>query len=213
MDYKHLVRKMIEDHLKARGIRDKRVLDVMNRIPRHLFVGEEIRDQAYSDQPLPIGEEQTISQPYIVALMTEALFLKGYEKVLEIGTGSGYQTAILSCLADKVFSIERIQNLATKARKTLDELHCSNVIIQVRDGTYGWKEEAPFDAIIVTAAAPKIPGVYIDQLMVGGRLVIPIGDKFSQTLMKFTKKESGVKEEDLGGCRFVPLIGDKGWKQ
>jgi len=199
----------------ARGITDERVLKTMATVPRHLFVDEGIQDQAYSDNPLPIGSRQTISQPYIVGLMTEALELKGTEKVLEIGTGCGYQTAILAELADRVFSIERIASLAFRAQKTLDSLHYYNILIRAGDGTYGWSEESPFDAIIATAGAPKIPETLKEQLAVGGKLVIPIGSQSSQTLLKITrmsKKTDDMEIEDLCGCRFVDLIGEYGWK-
>ncbi|MBW2645518.1 MAG: protein-L-isoaspartate(D-aspartate) O-methyltransferase [Deltaproteobacteria bacterium] len=207
--------RMINNHLMARGITDERVLKTMATVPRHLFVDEGIRDQAYSDNPLPIGSRQTISQPYIVGLMTEALELKGTEKVLEIGTGCGYQTAILAELAERVFSIERIASLAFKAQRTLDSLHYYNILIRAGDGTYGWSEESPFDAIIATAGAPKIPETLKEQLAVGGRLVIPVGSQSSQTLLKITRlseKTDDVEIEDLCGCRFVDLIGEHGWK-
>jgi protein-L-isoaspartate(D-aspartate) O-methyltransferase len=190
-------------------------LKVMQTIPRHLFVEEAMMDQAYNDNPLPIGEKQTISQPYIVALMTEAMSLTGKEKVLEIGTGSGYQTAILAQLADRVFSIERVASLAGRARKMLDYLNAFNVAIRVGDGTYGWNEEAPFDAILITAGAPKVPSILIAQLSLGGRLVIPVGSRSTQTLLKVTRLSEDihdVKKEDLGGCRFVDLIGEHGWE-
>ena len=205
---------MIDSHIRSRGVGDERVLKVMEMIPRHLFVDEGLINQAYNDNPLPIGERQTISQPYIVALMTAALELKGDEKVLEIGTGCGYQSAVLSKLADRVFSIERIASLASKARALLDLLGCFNVLIRVGDGTYGWKEEAPFDAIIITAGAPDIPRPFLDQLAVGGRLVVPVGSQHSQTLFKLTRLSEDIediKKEDLGGCRFVNLIGEHGW--
>lgn len=204
---------MVETQIIPRGITDKRVLDAMQSVPRHLFVEKALWEQAYSDYPLPIGEKQTISQPYIVALMTEALELKGDEKALEIGTGSGYQTAVLSKLANKVYSIERISTLAERARKLLDELHCSNVVVRVYDGTEGWKDESPFDAILVTAASPDIPPPYIEQLKVGGRLVIPIGDVFSQVLTKIIKTKDGIIKSDLCGCRFVKLVGRYGWTE
>jgi protein-L-isoaspartate(D-aspartate) O-methyltransferase len=206
--------RMVETQILARGIRDPRVLLTMEKIPRHLFVDGGLIEQAYNDNPLPIGERQTISQPYIVALMTEALSLTGTERVLEIGTGSGYQTAILAELASQVFSIERIASLAAGARKVLDSLNLFNVAIRVGDGTYGWREEAPFDGIIVTAGAPKIPKIFIEQLAVGGRLVIPVGDRISQELCRVTrlsKDIDDIKTEDLGGCRFVNLIGEFGW--
>jgi len=207
--------KMVETQLKARGIKDARVLKAMASIPRHLFVDEALMDQAYNDSPLPIDERQTISQPYIVALMTEALILDGSEKVLEIGTGSGYQTAILAALADRVFSIERIASLASRARAVLDALNFYNVAIRVGDGTYGWREESPFDAIIVTAGAPKVPETFVAQLAVGGRLVIPVGSRISQDLFRVTRLSedvSDLKTENLGGCRFVDLIGEHGWE-
>jgi len=208
--------RMVETQIKARGISDSRVLKAMEKIPRHLFVDEGLIDQAYTDNPLPIGERQTISQPYIVALMTEALELKGQERVLEIGTGSGYQSAILAVLADRVFSIERIAALASRTRKILDRLNFYNIAIRVGDGSYGWKEESPFDAIITTAAAPDFPKYLIEQLAVGGRLVIPVGGRDVQTLYKLTRLSpdvNDIKKEDLGGCRFVSLIGESGWKQ
>ncbi|MEE9911599.1 MAG: protein-L-isoaspartate(D-aspartate) O-methyltransferase [Deltaproteobacteria bacterium] len=207
--------RMVETQIRNRSISDARVLKVMETIPRHLFVDEGLIDQAYSDNPLPIGEKQTISQPYIVALMTQALELKGRERVLEIGTGSGYQTAILANLADRVFSIERVALLAARARKILDSLNCYNVAIRVGDGSYGWKEEAPFDAIITTAAAPGVPQYLLEQLVPGGRLVVPVGSRDVQTLYKLTRSTenpSEIKKEDLGGCRFVSLIGESGWK-
>jgi protein-L-isoaspartate(D-aspartate) O-methyltransferase len=207
--------RMVDTQIRARGIKDVRLLKAMEKIPRHLFVEEAMMDQAYNDNPLPIGMRQTISQPYIVALMTEALALTGKEKVLEIGTGSGYQTAILAQLADRVCSIERIASLAGSARKTFDYLHIFNVALRVGDGTYGWKEEAPFDAILVTAGAPKVPPILVEQLGVGGRLVIPVGSRSTQTLLKVTRLSENiedVKKEDLGGCRFVDLIGEHGWE-
>ncbi len=207
--------KMIETQLRSRGIADERVLAAMARIPRHFFVEEALMDQAYNDNPLPIEERQTISQPYIVALMTEALELKGKEKVLEIGTGSGYQTAILATVADRVFSIERIAALAGRARKILDTLNLFNVAIRVGDGTYGWREESPFDAIIVTAGAPRIPEPLVAQLAVGGRLVVPVGSRSSQELVRVTRladADNDLKKENLGGCRFVDLIGEHGWE-
>ncbi|HBO85207.1 MAG: protein-L-isoaspartate O-methyltransferase [Deltaproteobacteria bacterium GWC2_42_11] len=206
-------KRMVETQIIPRGITDKRVLDAMLSVPRHLFVEKALWEQAYNDYPLPIGEKQTISQPYIVALMTDALELKGSEKVLEIGTGSGYQTAILSKLAEKVYSIERISMLASRARKLLDELHCSNVVIRVCDGTEGWKEESPFDAVLVTAASPDIPSQYIEQLKTGGRLVIPVGDMFSQMLTKVVKTKDGIQRFEMGGCRFVKLVGRYGWTE
>jgi protein-L-isoaspartate(D-aspartate) O-methyltransferase len=208
-------KKMVDSQIRSRGVRDERVLRAMEKIPRHLFIDEGLIDQAYNDNPLPIGEKQTISQPYIVALMTEALELKGREKVLELGTGSGYQAAILAELADRVFTVERIASLAQKARKLLESLNYYNVVIRVGDGTYGWREESPFDAIAVSAGSPSIPRMLVEQLAIGGRLVIPVGGRYSQSLIKLTRLSENpddVKEEDLGGCRFVDLIGEYGWK-
>ena len=203
---------MVEEQIIGRGIKDSRAIAAMKKVPRHLFVEEALQSQAYSDHPLPIGDKQTISQPYIVALMTEALKLEGREKVLEIGTGSGYQTAILAELAAKVFSIERIRSLAINARKLIYELGYLNVEIKFSDGTSGWAEESPFNAIIVTAGAPEIPQPLVDQLAIGGRLVVPVGDPYSQDLLRIIKTEQGMKKEDLGGCRFVKLIGRHGWE-
>ncbi len=205
---------MVDGQLRARGIADQRVLKAMEKIPRHLFVDEGLAEQAYNDNPLPIDRQQTISQPYIVALMSEAMGLTGKEKVLEIGSGSGYQTAILAELAERVFTIERIAALATKARKVLESLNYYNVAVRVGDGTYGWREESPFSAIMVTAGAPRIPKLLIEQLVVGGRLVIPVGNRSSQVLLKLTRLSpdpGDIKQEDLGGCRFVDLIGEYGW--
>ena len=205
---------MVDGQIRARGITDQRVLTAMEKIPRHLFVDEVLAEQAYNDNPLPIDRQQTISQPYIVALMSEAMELTGKEKVLEIGSGSGYQTAILAELAERVFSIERIASLATRARRILDSLNYYNVAIRVGDGTYGWREESPFAAIMVTAGAPRIPRVLIEQLDIGGRLVIPVGDRSSQVLLKLTRLSEDpddLKREELGGCRFVDLIGEYAW--
>lgn len=210
--YERTRQKMVDEQLVARGIRDKRVLDAMLTIPRHIFVDEALSSQAYSDFPLPIGEKQTISQPYMVAFMSEALGLKGTERVLEIGSGSGYQSAVLSMLAGKVYSVERLTTLTARARRTLDTLHCSNVIVRLGDGTTGWPEEAPFDAIIAAAASPQVPQALVDQLAPGGRLVIPVGGEDTQRLLRITRKESGLSTEVLGGCRFVKLIGKDGWQ-
>ncbi|MCU0532262.1 MAG: protein-L-isoaspartate(D-aspartate) O-methyltransferase [Syntrophales bacterium] len=213
--YEKQRKKMVDAQIRSRGIRDARVLRAMEKIPRHLFVDEGLIDQAYNDSPLPIGEKQTISQPYIVALMTEALELGGREKVLELGTGSGYQAAILAELADRVFTIERIASLAQKARRLLESLNYYNVVIRVGDGTYGWREESPFDVILVAAGSPSIPRMLVEQLAVGGRLVIPVGGRYTQNLIKLTRLSENpddVRQEDLGGCRFVNLIGEHGWK-
>jgi protein-L-isoaspartate(D-aspartate) O-methyltransferase len=211
MDYEVARRKMVETQIAARGIRDERVLQATRTIPRHLFVEEAMWEQAYNDYPLPIGEKQTISQPYIVGLMTEALTIKPTDRVLEIGTGSGYQTAILASLAEWVYSVERLRSLAVKARKVLDHLHLYNVSIRIGDGTLGWEEHKPYDGILVTAGSPEIPQPFVDQLAEGGRLVIPVGDRYSQTLWRLTKKGRELQREDLGGCRFVDLLGRHGW--
>jgi len=205
---------MVDTQIIPRGIKDQNVINAMRKIPRHLFLDEALWPQAYEDYPLPIGEKQTISQPYIVALMTELLHLTGTEKVLEIGTGSGYQTAILAEIAEQVYSIERIPVIAKRARKILDDLKYTNVVITVGDGTLGWQEHAPFDAIIVTAAAPKPPEPLLEQLGMGARLVIPIGDEHLQDLIVFINKGGkSYTEENYGGCRFVKLVGEYGWKE
>lgn len=203
---------MVETQLLPRGIRQKEVLDAMLAVPRHLFVEEGLREQAYSDFPLSIGAGQTISQPFIVAYMTEQLELTGGEKILEIGTGSGYQAAVLSHIATRIFSVERISDIAARTRKLLDGLHYTNVLIRVGDGTQGWAEHAPYDAIIVTAATPEVPPALIEQLVEGGRLVVPVGSEQTQELTKITKKRGRIIKETLGGCRFVKLIGKDGWQ-
>ena len=189
------------------------MLEVMGKVPRHQFVEEALEGEAYNDHPLPIGHKQTISQPYIVALMTEALDLTEKDKVLEIGTGSGYQAAILAELSRKVYTVERVKPLLVRAKDLLRELGYNNILFKAFDGTLGWKEYEPYDAIIVTAGAPKVPQPLKDQLSEGGRLVIPVGNRFSQELIKVTRKKKSFIEEDLGGCRFVDLIGLHGWKE
>lgn len=211
--YERARQHMLDTQLIPRGIKQNEVLHAMLSVPRHLFVDEALYSQSYTDYPLPIGEKQTISQPYMVALMTEALSLTGTERVLEIGTGSGYQCAVLSMLSEKVYSIERISKLAAKARKVLDGLHCSNVIIRVGDGTLGWPEEAPFDAIIAAAGGPQVPSAYIPQLKEGGRLIMPVGGEEAQKLIKVTRRGDEAVTEVLGGCKFVKLIGKHGWQK
>lgn len=207
-------RRMVEEQVIARGIKDKRVINAMLEVPRHMFVEEALQAKAYQDAPLPIGERQTISQPYMVAAMSEALSLDGTETVLEVGTGSGYQAAVLAMLADRVFSLERIPALARRARKVLDECGFSKVNIRLADGTQGWQDMAPFDAIIVTAGAPEVPQDYLSQLAAGGRLVIPVGNRDSQVLMRITRTAQGeYQKEQLLGCRFVPLVGKHGWEE
>jgi protein-L-isoaspartate(D-aspartate) O-methyltransferase len=213
-DYSIARRNMVDRQLKARGIKDPRVLAAVGQIPRHLFVEDAFASQAYGDFPLPIGEKQTISQPYMVGLMSEALLLTGKEKVLEIGTGSGYQAAVLAKLAGRVFSVERIPALARRARRILDSIGCGSINIKVTDGTLGWEDEAPFDAIVVTAGAPSVPDCYLRQLAIGGRLVIPVGDMGVQVLKRITRiGENNFSEEQLVDCRFVPLLGKLGWRE
>ena len=212
LNYSTVRERMVKTQLIPRGIKDQGVLKAMTRIPRDRFVEEALVGEAYNDHPLPIGEKQTISQPYIVALMTEALELTGKERTLEIGTGSGYQTAILAELSRKVYTVERIRALLVKARKILAEQGYTNILFKAFDGTLGWKEYEPYDAVIVTAGAPKIPQPLFDQIADGGRLVIPVGNKFSQELIKVTKKKGNYTRESLGGCRFVDLVGVHGWK-
>jgi protein-L-isoaspartate(D-aspartate) O-methyltransferase len=204
--------KMLEKQIVDR-VKDERVLDVMRKVPRHLFVEGHQRMNAYNDTPLPIGEGQTISQPLMVAMMSEALQLSGTETVLEIGTGSGYQTAILAELVQRVYSMERIPSLTGKARKTLDSLGYNNVLIKLSDGTLGWNEYAPYDRILVTAGSPSIPVPLTEQLKPGGILVIPVGSNSAQELTRVTKREDGtLKEERLGSCVFVKLVGKHGWE-
>ena len=211
-DYRIARERMVRDQLMPRGISDSGVLKAMGKIPRHLFIEEALMGEAYNDHPLPIGHQQTISQPYIVALMTQALELKGKEKTLEIGTGSGYQTAILAELSEKVYTVERIGPLLERARSLLDELGYTNVLFNAFDGTLGWKEYGPYDAIMVTAGAPSAPEPLYEQLAEGGRMIIPIGDKFSQELIKIVRRKDQFRQRNLGGCRFVDLIGIHGWK-
>lgn len=204
---------MVEQQVKSRGVADQRVLDAMLEVPRHLYVESGLQDQAYSDFPLPIGHKQTISQPFIVAFMTEALQLTGGERVLEIGTGSGYQAAVLSRLVRQVYTVERVADLARNARKALDASGSYNVHIRVNDGTCGWEDQAPFDAIITTAGAPNVPDALKQQLEIGGRLVIPVGSLGQQVLYRITRVTADVyNEEQLLDCRFVPLIGRHGWQ-
>ncbi len=203
---------MVEEQLIPRGITDPAVLHAMNTVPRHLFVEDALQSQAYGDFPLPIGEGQTISQPYVVALMTQLLGLKGKENILEIGTGCGYQSAILATICERVYTIERIKALQARARMTFDRLHIFNILSKIDDGTQGWPEYAPFDAIIVTAAGPKIPAPLVDQLADPGILVLPIGDRDSQTLTVVTNVDGEVSETAVESVKFVKLIGSHGWK-
>lgn len=210
---------MIEQQIKARGITNERLLDAFMQVERHLFVPPAAKHFAYNDSPLTIGQGQTISQPYIVAMMIDLLEVTKSDIVLEIGTGSGYQTALLAELAHQVYSIERISSLAEKAKKLLKELGYTNIKIQHDDGSKGWipesdaEEDVKFDAIIVSAAAPSIPEGLLRQLKEGGRLVIPVGDKFFQELLLVRKENGKIKKENHGGCQFVPLIGKQAWKE
>jgi protein-L-isoaspartate(D-aspartate) O-methyltransferase len=204
--------RMVDEQLVRRGITDERVLAAMRRIPRHRFVDEGLRHRAYGDYPLPIGEEQTISQPYIVALMTSLLELTGREKVLEIGTGSGYQAAVLAEVSRRVCSIERLPRLAERARKLLESLGYANVWIRVGNGALGWSDEAPFDRILVAAAGPAVPPPLVDQLGEGGRLVAPVGDAEGQTLTLVERRSGEVRTRAVGDCRFVPLVGKYAWE-
>jgi len=204
---------MVEQQLRNRGISDRRVLAAMEKVPRHRFVGDAEAQSAYEDAPLPIGAGQTISQPYMVGLMTECLHLRGDERVLEIGTGSGYQAAILAELSRRVYTVERHAALAERARRTLEELGYANVEVIVGDGSRGYPEEAPYDRIIVTAAAPRIAEPWLEQLAEGGRLVAPVGDRWGQALTVVTKRRGRTQEETVCGCVFVPLVGEHGWEE
>jgi protein-L-isoaspartate(D-aspartate) O-methyltransferase len=204
---------MVEQQLADRGIMDLRVLAAVSRVERHRFVAEALQARAYDDKPLPIGERQTISQPYMVGLMTQTLDLGATDRVLEIGTGCGYQTAVLAELAATVYTIERLAPLAASARETLDLLGYTNVVSRVGDGSLGWPEEAPFDAILVTAGTPQVPRPLVAQLAPGGRVVFPIGEEELQTLVRIRKEEAGLHEEYFGDCRFVKLVGRYGWRQ
>jgi protein-L-isoaspartate(D-aspartate) O-methyltransferase len=207
-------RHMVATQLGGRGIKDERVLAVMGQVRRELFMPEHTWHEAYADRAVPIGQGQTISQPLIVALMTEALELTGKEKVLEIGTGSGYQAAILAQLADRVFTIERVRTLGRRAEAVFAGMRLDNILVRIADGTHGWREEAPFDAIILTAGAPENVDHYLEQLKFGGRLVAPVGSTpDGQTLMRYTRDRHRTLKEDYGPCRFVPLVGHYGWDE
>ncbi len=203
---------MVREQFVPRGITDHAVIEAMETVPRHLFVEDALQGQAYGDFALPIGEGQTISQPYIVALMTQALELKGTERILEIGTGCGYQTAILSLLCTKIYTIERLKPLFIKARRHFDTLHYLNILCKLDDGTIGWSEHAPYDAIVVTAAGPAVPEALLGQLADPGIMVIPVGDRTGQRLKVLRKNNGIVTEEDIENVRFVRLIGNQGWE-
>lgn len=200
-------RRMVEDQIERRGVRDPRVLAAMREAPRHVFVDDALRDKAYGDHPLPLAGGQTISQPYMVAYMSEALRLEPAMTVLEVGTGSGYQTWVLAALARRVFTVERVPELARRARSLLDLLRVDNVASRVSDGTWGWREYAPFDRILVTAAAPALPRPLFEQLGEGGILVAPVGPEGRQVLCRYTRTGTRFAREELGACSFVPLIG------
>ena len=204
--------RMVDEQLIPRSINDPATLEAMRKVPRHLFVEDAMKNQAYGDFPLPIGRGQTISQPYIVALMTQALRLKGHESVLEIGTGSGYQAAILSQVCEKVYTVERIDALLVQARKIFDSLHYLNILTKLDDGTNGWPEYGPYDAIIVTAGGPKVPEPLLEQLADPSTLIIPVGDRGVQDLRIVTKKDGKITEKTIEYVRFVNLIGDHGWQ-
>ncbi len=204
--------RMVNEQLVQRGITDERVLAAMRKVPRHLFIEASLRDQAYDDSPLPIGHSQTISQPYMVALMAEVLQLKGEEKVLEIGTGSGYEAAVLADLCAQLISVERLEELALRARERLSAFGYRNVLILVGDGTLGCREYEPYDGIVVSAASPSIPRPLVEQLKPGGSLVLPIGEEEIQSLVRLRKTERKLDEDYLGECRFVKLIGTHGWE-
>jgi protein-L-isoaspartate(D-aspartate) O-methyltransferase len=205
--------RMVEEQLVRRGITDARVLAAMRRVPRHLFVDEALRERAYGDHPLPIGEEQTISQPFIVALMTSLLAPAPDAKVLEVGTGSGYQAAVLAELVRRVCTIERLPRLAQRARNTIEALGYQNVWVRTANGALGWSDEAPFDRILVAAGGPRVPPPLFDQLAEGGRMVVPIGDDQNQVLTLVTKRAGQMVTEDHGECRFVPLVGKYAWER
>ena len=213
MNYEGARQKMLDSQIRARNVRDTRVLEALRKVPRHLFVEEALRDRAYLDKALPIGEKQTISQPFIVAAMSEALELTGKERVLEIGTGSGYQTALLGALAATVFSVERVRALALAAQRALREALVTNVSVLLGDGTLGWSAYAPYDAILVTAGGPDVPPPLVAQLAPGGRLLIPLGVRGAQTLTLIERVGTGdeLRHTPLGTARFVPLLGEHGF--
>jgi protein-L-isoaspartate(D-aspartate) O-methyltransferase len=210
-DKKRARERMVEEQLVSRGIGDTRVLEAMRKVPRHRFVPVDMQASAYEDRPLQIGHDQTISQPYMVAVMTEALELTGSEKTLEIGTGSGYQAALLAELSRHVYTVERLKELQDRARRILDALGYTNISYHVANGTLGWEEHRPYDAVMVTAGAPRVPPPLVEQLADGGRLLVPVGDRLGQVLTRLRKKGGRLEREHLGGCRFVALLGEEGW--
>lgn len=207
-------KRMIQEQIVERGISDARVLGIMSQVPRHEFVDDALKTQAYSDAPLSIGEGQTISQPYIVALMTQALQLTGTEKILEIGTGCGYQTFILALAAQKVYTIERVKSLAIEARRRFKKFEVRNIVMRVGDGSLGWAEAEPFDRVLTSCASPKIPQRLVNQLVMGGQLVIPVTSRPGcQNLLRVTRTQDGSRVEDLGACQFVRMVGRYGYRE
>ena len=213
MDYEQLREYLIRAHIEGAGIRDQRVLETMRKVPRHEFVPEEYRHRAYENESLPIGEGQTISQPFMVGVMTEILHIRPKDKLLEIGTGSGYQTAILAELAGEVYTVERLETLSLRAQEVLGRLDYTNISFAVADGSRGWSENAPFDRIIVTASSPAIPSPLVEQLAINGRLALPVGDYTHQALTIVDKLEDGLRERADIGCVFVPLVGRFAWRE
>ncbi len=211
MDYEIARGRMVQEQLIAKGIRDERVLRTMGVVPRHYFVDQAFWPRAYGDHPLPIGHDQTISQPYIVALMTQELSPSEGDRILEIGTGSGYQAAVLSLLGCEVYTVERHPELTERAKNILKRLDIRNVHFRVGDGSIGWKEKAPFDGIVVTAGAPDIPDELLEQLDIGGRIIIPVGTLQSQRLVKVVRRKKIIERHEMIGCSFVPLVGDRAW--
>jgi protein-L-isoaspartate(D-aspartate) O-methyltransferase len=211
-EYEIARNRMVKDQIVRRGITDERVLASLRSVPRHLFVDQAFWPRAYSDHPLPIEFDQTISQPYIVALMTQELAISGTEKVLEIGTGSGYQAAVLAGMGCTVYTVERIPGLAHRAAENIRKLGLKNVYIRIGDGTLGWKEKAPFDRIIVTAGAPSVPEVLMNQLSSPGKMVLPVGDRVSQQLLVIQRNDQVIEKRYVAGCTFVPLVGEFGWE-
>jgi protein-L-isoaspartate(D-aspartate) O-methyltransferase len=211
-DFDVLRRRMVDEQLEARGIKDPRVLEAFRRVPRHLFVPEDLRAKAYDDHPLDIGAGQTISQPYMVATMTQALVPRAGDRVLEVGTGSGYQTAILLAMGAEVYTVERLEELSRKAKETLEQAGFPGAHFRVGDGSLGWPEEAPFDRVIVTAAAPSMPVSLVEQLKEGGSMAIPVGEAREQDLMLVSREDGFVKKKKVCACVFVKLLGAEGWQ-
>lgn len=212
VDYEIARTRMIKEQLIARDITDTRVLKAMSTVPRHMFVDQAFWPRAYGDHSLPIGNDQTISQPYTVGLICRELQIPVGKKILEIGTGSGYQSAVLSLMGYDVYTIERIENLSKKAMNIIKKLGIKNIHFKIGDGTLGWKEEAPFDGIVVTAGAPSVPETLTDQLNIDGRIIIPVGTLSSQILQVIIKGKGYIEKREAGGCNFVPLLGENGWK-